>query len=288
MERFSQNNSKIEHIFSKENEIEKSQIKEGLDFVYEQNQELSTIGTKEEYSKYLDTIFPDSNMKEIFYHGSEESFERFEKKSEENLSPLGYFFSDNLDIAAAYSNPIKKNIRIRYQALEQENKEYEKDFSLGQMNNLTEALDAYDNFDKYIENNYQKIFGRYTKKDSFKVLEIEKPEKKGLYSVVLNIKSPLYIEFNSEKINQEKSEGFEVINSKNYERENVFNAVKKYPTADSVILDNVYDIRTFRKEGDDEFFIQQKQIVVFDSDQIHILGSDDDLEKFRTFVETQN
>ncbi len=36
-----------------------SQVKEGVDFVFEQNPELANIGNEEQYSQYLDTIFPD-------------------------------------------------------------------------------------------------------------------------------------------------------------------------------------------------------------------------------------
>ncbi|MEY2702172.1 MAG: hypothetical protein RLY43_805 [Bacteroidota bacterium] len=44
--------------------------KEGVDFVFNQNPELSEIGTKEQYSEYLDTIFPGSKVKDILYHGT--------------------------------------------------------------------------------------------------------------------------------------------------------------------------------------------------------------------------
>lgn len=49
--------------------IERPKIKEGVDSVFEQSTELSQIGTKEQYSKYLDTIFPESHIKDIVYHG---------------------------------------------------------------------------------------------------------------------------------------------------------------------------------------------------------------------------
>lgn len=68
MEGFSQNNQKIEKVDSNENKIEKSQVKEGVDFVFEQYPELSEIGIKEQYSEYLDTIFPESKIKDIVYH----------------------------------------------------------------------------------------------------------------------------------------------------------------------------------------------------------------------------
>jgi hypothetical protein len=61
----------------KENKIEKSQIKKGVDFVFEQNPEIAQIGTKEQYSEYLDTIFPDSKVRDIVYHASSNKVEKF-------------------------------------------------------------------------------------------------------------------------------------------------------------------------------------------------------------------
>lgn len=59
---------------SKKDSIEnKEVIKEGLDFVFEQNPELKKIGTKEQYSEYLETIFPESKVKNILYHGGGEN-----------------------------------------------------------------------------------------------------------------------------------------------------------------------------------------------------------------------
>jgi len=54
-----------------ENKTEKP-LKEGVDFTFEQNPKLASIGSKEQYSQYLDTIFPNSKVKNIVYHGSGE------------------------------------------------------------------------------------------------------------------------------------------------------------------------------------------------------------------------
>ena len=54
-----------------ENKPERPSIKEGVDFVFEQHPELSSIGTKEQYSNYLETIFPESLLENIVYHGGE-------------------------------------------------------------------------------------------------------------------------------------------------------------------------------------------------------------------------
>lgn len=43
----------------------KIEVKQGVDDIFKSNSELSKIGTQEQYSEYLDTIFPDSKIKEI-------------------------------------------------------------------------------------------------------------------------------------------------------------------------------------------------------------------------------
>ena len=45
-------------------------VKDSVNFVYNQHPELSSIGTPEQYSQYLNTIFPNSKVKDIVYHGS--------------------------------------------------------------------------------------------------------------------------------------------------------------------------------------------------------------------------
>jgi hypothetical protein len=52
-------------------------IKTGVDFVYQQHPELTNIGTPEQYSQYLDTIFPNSKVKDILYHGTDTKKDNF-------------------------------------------------------------------------------------------------------------------------------------------------------------------------------------------------------------------
>ena len=63
-------------------------IKEGISELFEFNPDLNDIGTKEQYSQYLDTIFPSSKMKDIVYHGSGDKFQgdKFDKKFQGNTS----------------------------------------------------------------------------------------------------------------------------------------------------------------------------------------------------------
>lgn len=46
------------------------EIKPGVAELFESNPELANIGTPEQYSQYLDTVFPDSKVKDIVYHWS--------------------------------------------------------------------------------------------------------------------------------------------------------------------------------------------------------------------------
>lgn len=55
-------------------------IKPGVAELFDSNPELANIGTQEQYSQYLDTIFPNSKVKDIVYHGSYSSnIEKFDK-----------------------------------------------------------------------------------------------------------------------------------------------------------------------------------------------------------------
>jgi hypothetical protein len=81
-------------------------IKEHVDFVFNENPELSSIGTKEEYSQYLETIFPESKYKEILFHGTRENikFDKFELEKISNARNFGrgVYFSPSLDKPMLY------------------------------------------------------------------------------------------------------------------------------------------------------------------------------------------
>lgn len=65
---------------------------EGLDYIFEQNPELASIGTHEQYSMYIDRIFPNSEVKQIVYHGTGSATKL------ESLTPRDgrVYFSDDL------------------------------------------------------------------------------------------------------------------------------------------------------------------------------------------------
>jgi hypothetical protein len=78
-----------------------SEVKEGVSELFKENTELSEIGTEQQYSEYLDSVFPNSKVNDIVYHGTKG--ERFEKFVEnlESTERQGFFFTR--DKNAAYS-----------------------------------------------------------------------------------------------------------------------------------------------------------------------------------------
>jgi hypothetical protein len=77
--------------------------KDGVDSLFREYPELENIGTKQEYSQYLDTIFPNSKVKDIVYHSSESKFTKFKDPSTSGLShiwfsekPLSSQFGSNI------------------------------------------------------------------------------------------------------------------------------------------------------------------------------------------------
>jgi hypothetical protein len=82
-----------------------NKLKEGVDFVFEQNPELAEIGTKEQYSEYLNTIFSESNIKDIYQHQTKDEFENFNKEGTGRLG-YGFYFSK-------YGNDYVKDLSLR-------------------------------------------------------------------------------------------------------------------------------------------------------------------------------
>ena len=70
----------IRKMIDKVNDIN-NDIDSGVYFVYEQHPEFNSIGTPKEYSEYLKTIFPNSKVKNILYHGTDKDFDEFNDRA---------------------------------------------------------------------------------------------------------------------------------------------------------------------------------------------------------------
>jgi hypothetical protein len=77
---------------------ETKKLKSGVQEVFDSNPELANIGTLEQYSAYLDTVFPNSKFKNIFYHG----LPFIENKED--------YFRDNTETEELFGN--EANIRL--------------------------------------------------------------------------------------------------------------------------------------------------------------------------------
>ena len=90
-------------------------VKSGVEEVFQENPELASIGTQQQYSAYLDTIFPDSKVKDIVYHGSSEKFENFKDEklgtsTKAKDTDRGHAFSNSKEVAKTYGNNIYSSI----------------------------------------------------------------------------------------------------------------------------------------------------------------------------------
>ena len=104
MENFPKNSIKVE------NEAEKVPMKEGVDFVFDQHPELISIGTKEQYTQYIETIFPDSKFKEVVYHNSDAEFKN------EGFKPMKPNFDTLNSIEGVYNFSSNRIFTQRYGA----------------------------------------------------------------------------------------------------------------------------------------------------------------------------
>jgi len=77
----------------KESKVEKPRIKEGVDFAFKQNPELSEIGTMEQYSEYLDAVFSESKVRNIVYHRTTAQFNVFDKSKTKQINGYRFYFS---------------------------------------------------------------------------------------------------------------------------------------------------------------------------------------------------
>jgi hypothetical protein len=70
-----------------------TEVKPGVQELFDSNPELASIGTLEQYSQYLDSVFPDSQVKDVVYHVGYNIIKEFTKRDN------GIFFTDNLEYA---------------------------------------------------------------------------------------------------------------------------------------------------------------------------------------------
>lgn len=270
--------------------LEKPRVKIGVEAVFKKYPELVSIGSAQQYSSYLDSIFPNSKFKDIVYHGRSESFEEFKPtKQRSSLTDFlkGFYFSTSKGVASTYA--------IR-----------EVDFEIKSLEGIVDIFNTYGHFDKFFKGKdsvilqdpksgeYLDSWGGFAEEGSYlpknKELNIKvgklmesnninqikillkdlktQENTSGIIGSILNIQNPLLTKTITGKITD--------ISKKNISRD-----------TDGVVISNISDEaenNTTRLLLADPARHTQKTIVVFKSEQIHILGSKKDVEGFKKFT----
>ena len=243
-----------------------SRIKDGVDFVFEQNPELNIIGTKEQYSKYLDTVFPNSKVKDIVFHSTigtwyrTDKFRSTAKKNTVNPSnKYGFWFGSNDKLTRLFNTIDLSQFYITY--LYDDYSVLEKKFNILQKQyNLTdeEKEAMVKEFYKYA--NEQEYNRRNDTRRHYPL------PKSSTLAAILDMKKPAqgdtYVFAGKTRGHSEDSLNYLISLG-----------------GDSVILPQIKD----GGPGGDEF---EKGInyVVKSPRQIHVLGSKKDIEGFKKFV----
>jgi hypothetical protein len=75
--------------------------------IYDELSDIKQIGNKDEYQKYLGSVFPGSQIKDVIYHGTKNKFDRFSREqigsNKGSSFGKGFYFSRSKEEAAAYA-----------------------------------------------------------------------------------------------------------------------------------------------------------------------------------------
>jgi len=198
---------------------------------------------QQQYSQYLDTIFPDSKVKGIVYRGN--TGIQTNQKSKE----LGIFFTDDKNAANIYT--------VKYT---------EDEFDDGNIRNVIKKHGLNPSIEQIKkEIAYYKDMGASDEQIEREAEKIKKniENNKGVVQhAVINIKNPK---------NLTVKDWFD-----NYE-----NSTSLKENADGLLL------KGGKQSNNRTYDVGENQIVVFEPEQIHILGSEQDIKGFKNFVEDQ-
>ena len=239
------------------------------------------------YSQYLDQIFPDSKVKDIVYHGTNLNFDKFDKdRIGSNTAVKGekpsFSFSNNRKQAEAYSSEITvgqntnelagvwfeenqhifKNGDITTGVIDENNviEHYKKELENSkEMISPTGEIDPLTNKYKLIpvNNKTLKQLAEIKTKEWQKEYNTLLTVGPKVMSVIIDVKNPKIVDFKGEK------------------KSIKFKEEQKNTIGDAFIAKNIDDWG----KGD--------VIQVFEPEQIHILGSKEDIQGFKEFVNTE-
>ncbi len=164
-----------------EKQEEKPSIKEGVDFVFEQNPELATIGSREEYSEYLQSIFPETKFGSIIFHNTSETFENFDRQfiSKGNVSfGEGFYFTDKIDNHKGFRGSDKTisavvNLQRIFIDSNEDKKQRELPKNNPYVNSHDRLIDVQEQHNIFLEENFDGVIATYNNKNEIVVFHPE-------------------------------------------------------------------------------------------------------------------
>jgi hypothetical protein len=108
------------------NDFNKNEVSNQVNKIFKDNPDLASIGTVEQYTQYLDTVFPDSQFKNIVYHVSPNKFTEFKDPSSSGFSNI--WFSEK-PLTDQYGNNIYAVVLDIKNPLSEWSSEYRKEIN---------------------------------------------------------------------------------------------------------------------------------------------------------------
>ena len=295
------------------------EIKEGVLELFESNPELASIGTPEQYSEYLSTIFPNSKVKDIVYRGGEKTDTKLFQYFTKNPSEAYMYSKANITKGGNITerNPIPA---IDKQAKEYLNNKYgqgngeillsDDDFAasiyyssdpeyLDLDYNLTKKGQEYFNKLQEINNRKKELLKTIDKKDIDLLNDIT--TVKNLYDTIkIESEDDLTKPYddtdyqnNIGKYDKARKYIDDTLGVASIRQDigkitaNIINITNPYK--DEIIQEDLTNDRDAYKNGHDGAFLMDGDhfLVKSNTNQIHELGAKQDIEGFKNFVSTQ-
>jgi hypothetical protein len=228
-------------------------VKSGVQELFDSNPGLSDVGTPQQYSQYLDSIFPDSQVKDIVYHGTKQKFEKFGTK-------YGFFTSSKATAESYTLYEEEKFIDLNFIK-----ERLEEDLSTGLEPDGETPLSK-----EYLEEARRKL--EQVNKDLEKQIPV--------LSIALNIKNPKYVKEYAKYNNvSDQYEEFYKAEKEGFDSAIVEEALDAVGIPGMKVI-NIANIDLAEK-------YVGKIYTVFEPEQIHILGNKNDVQGFKQFVSKQ-
>ena len=163
---------------------EESVVKPGVSELFESNPELSNIGSQEQYSAYLDSIFPDSKVKDIVYHGTNATIESFDKsKIATNTLNYGfygkgfYFNETKNDLINWWKTLYKKEPNIVTAIIDTKNPYRETSNVIEEKTKLGNKKETEEFTTTLLQNNYDSVLPQIPKEEGSNEFVVFEPEQ---------------------------------------------------------------------------------------------------------------